>query len=75
MEVKIGVQYAARELVIDYAGSADDVQTAVSDALTHDGGLLVLEDSRGRRVVVPADRVAYVDIGEQTERRVGFGSV
>ncbi|MQA05142.1 MAG: DUF3107 family protein [Streptosporangiales bacterium] len=75
MEVKIGVQYAARELVIEYAGSADDVQSAVSDALGATDGLLVLEDNRGRRVVVPAARLAYVDIGEQTERRVGFGAV
>ena len=75
MEVKIGVQYAARELVVEYSGTADDVQQAVSDALKSDDGVLVLEDTKGRRVLVPSDRVAYVDIGEQTERRVGFGAV
>ncbi|MBO0829453.1 MAG: DUF3107 domain-containing protein [Streptosporangiales bacterium] len=79
MEVKIGVQHAPRELVVDYDGSADDVQAAVLVALGKQKGdtegLLVLEDTHGRRVVVPADRLAYVDIGEQTERRVGFGAL
>ena len=75
MEVKIGVQYAARELVVEYSGTADDVQQAVATALEGDDGMLVLEDTKGRRVIVPADRVAYVDIGEPVERRVGFGAV
>lgn len=75
MEVKIGVQYAARELVIDYPGTSDSVQQAVSDALADSDGVLVLEDHRGRRVVVPAQKVAYVEIGEQTERRVGFANI
>ncbi|HEX6444962.1 MAG TPA: DUF3107 domain-containing protein [Streptosporangiales bacterium] len=79
MEVKIGVQHAPRELVVEYGGSADDVQNAVLVALGRqkgdNEGLLVLEDTHGRRVVVPADRLAYVDIGEQAERRVGFGAL
>lgn len=75
MEVKIGVQYAARELVIEYQGTSDSVQQAVSDALADSDGVLVLEDHRGRRVVVPAQKVAYVDIGEQNERRVGFANI
>jgi hypothetical protein len=25
--------------------------------------------------MVPADRIGFVEIGEQTERRVGFGSL
>lgn len=73
MEVKIGVQHAARELVVEYGGTAEDVQTAVVNALSSD--LLVLEDTRGRKVLIPGDRLAYVDIGEQSERHVGFGSV
>lgn len=75
MEVKIGVQYAGRELVVEYSGTAEEVQAAVSDALNDDAGVLVLDDAKGRRVIVPADRLAYIDIGEQTERRVGFGAV
>jgi hypothetical protein len=72
MEVKIGVQNANRELVLDTDQSGDDVEKAVSHAL--DSGLLSLTDSKGRRVVVPADKLAYVEIGSPTVGQVGFRS-
>ena len=75
MEVKIGVQYAARELVLESTQSPDEVTKAVSDALKADLGLLTLVDEKGRRVLVPADKLAYVEIAEGEQRRVGFGSV
>ncbi len=75
MEVKIGVQYAARELVLESAQSADEVAKAVSDALRADLGVLTLVDEKGRRVLVPADKLAYVEIAENEQRRVGFASL
>ena len=75
MEVKIGVQYAARELVLESAQSPDDVARAVSDALRADLGVLTLVDDKGRRVLVPADKLAYVEIAENEQRRVGFGAM
>ena len=75
MEVKIGVQYAARELVLESAQSPDDVARAVSDALRADLGVLTLVDDKGRRVLVPADKLAYVEIAETEQRRVGFGAM
>lgn len=75
MEVKIGVQNAARELVLESTQTPDDIEKAVTAALAKSGGILTLVDDRGRRVIVPADRLAYVEIGEQLERRVGFGAM
>ncbi len=75
MEVKIGVQYAARELVLESTQSAEDVAKAVSDALKADLGVLTLVDEKGRRVLVPADKLAYVEIAESEQRRVGFGAM
>jgi hypothetical protein len=75
MEVRIGVQHAARELVIESAQSQDEVTAAVSAALKGDTGLLELNDESGRRVVVPSDKLAYVEIGESESRRVGFGAL
>lgn len=75
MEVRIGVQHAARELVIESAESQDDVTAAVSSALNGDSGLLELNDESGRRVVVPSDKLAYVEIGEPSSRQVGFGAM
>jgi len=72
MEVKIGVQQAARELTIDVDLSADDIQAAVDQALT--GGVLAFTDAKGRRIVIPGDKVAYVDISTSVTGQVGFRS-
>lgn len=75
MEVKIGVQYASRELVLESTQSPDEISKAVDDALRADIGVLTLVDERGRRVLVPADKLAYVEIAESEQRRVGFGAM
>ncbi|HEY0870608.1 MAG TPA: DUF3107 domain-containing protein [Acidothermaceae bacterium] len=74
MEVKIGVQYAAREIVVESGQTPAAVEALVAAAVK-DGGLLILADERGRRVLVPVEKLAYVEIGEASERRVGFGTM
>ncbi len=75
MEVKVGVKGAPRELSIESSLAPDALVAAVRAALADAGGLLVLTDDKGREIVVPADKLAYVEIGEQVERRVGFGTM
>ncbi|MDN4474947.1 DUF3107 domain-containing protein [Demequina sp. SYSU T00192] len=72
MEIRIGVQNVSREIAIDTDMSADAVAAAVAAAAK--GGTLDLTDAKGRRVVVPGAALGYVDIGEETKRRVGFGA-
>ena len=71
MEVKIGVQYAARELVLESAQSPAEVEQAVTQAIMAEEGILSLQDERGRRVIVPVAKLAYVEIAESA-RAVGF---
>ena len=71
MEVKIGIQFAPRELVLDSAQTPAEVADAVTDALASDSRILSLVDERGRRVLVPVDKLAYVEIAE-SPRPVGF---
>ncbi|AQU66677.1 MULTISPECIES: DUF3107 domain-containing protein [Streptomyces] len=75
MEVKIGVQHTPREIVLESGQSAEEVESAVGDALAGKAKLLSLTDEKGRKVLVPAERIAYVEIGEPTTRRVGFGTL
>ena len=75
MEVKIGVQHANRELVLESEQSPEEVEQAVADALAGKSGLLQLTDEKGRKVLVPADRLAYVEICEVSIRKVGFGAI
>jgi len=73
VEVKIGVQNAAREMVLESTQTPDEIAEAVQAAIAA-GGLLTLEDVKGHRILVPADRLAYVEIGTSASRRVGFGA-
>ena len=73
MEVKIGVQNAARELHIETDESAETVEKQVAEAIAG-GGVLALADSKGRKVLVPTDKLAYVELGHGTLGQVGFRS-
>jgi hypothetical protein len=73
VEIKIGVQQIAREIALESDQSPEEIDAAVRKAIA-DGGILTLEDDKGRRVMVPADRLAYVDISPAASRRVGFGT-
>jgi hypothetical protein len=71
VEVKIGVQYAPRELVLESSQTPNEIEQIVTDALAREG-TLSLTDERGRRVIVPVSKVAYVEIAEAAPRAVGF---
>ncbi len=71
MEVKIGVQHAPRELVLESAQSPAEVEKIVAQALA-DENVLTLQDEKGRRVIVPVEKVAYVEIAESSNRPFGF---
>ncbi|NGN70103.1 DUF3107 domain-containing protein [Streptomyces sp. A7024] len=75
VEVKIGVQHAPREIALESGQSAEDVEKTVAEALSGKIELLTLVDDRGRKVIVPADRIAYVEIGAPAARKVGFGAI
>jgi hypothetical protein len=73
VEVKIGVQNAARELHIDTDETSEAIEKQVAEALAA-GGVLSLADNKGRKVVVPVEKLAYVEIGHGTLGQVGFRS-
>lgn len=75
MEVKIGVHNATRELVLESNQSPEEIDNAVRAALASEDGLLELTDERGRRILVRTQHLTYIELGEQSERRVGFGAV
>jgi hypothetical protein len=74
MEVRIGVVYTTRELVLESDESAEQVASAVDKALEKSERMLWLTDNKGRRIGVPTDKIAYVEVaGDAGERKVGFG--
>jgi hypothetical protein len=74
MEVRIGVVYTARELVIETDDSVDVVSQNVDQALSNGDSMLWLVDNKGRRVGIPTDKIAYVEVAADAGgRKVGFG--
>jgi hypothetical protein len=74
MEVKIGVQNVNRELVFDSDQSSEDIEAIVAKALTGEDRVISLTDTKGRKVIVPTDKLAYVELGSPTIGQVGFRS-
>jgi Protein of unknown function (DUF3107) len=75
VEIKVGVKGAPRELVVDSPQTAAEIRTKIETAVKAGDGLLVLDDAHGRQILVPIDKLAYVEIGEPETRRVGFGAL
>ena len=73
MEVKIGILHISRELVIETAEDLESIEKKVADAVNAPD-VLTLTDAKGRRVVVPGERIAYVEIGGGVSGQVGFRS-
>jgi hypothetical protein len=72
--VRIAIADITSELSFECELSPAEIKSAVAKALA-DNSLLTLTDIRGHEVIVPAARIGYVEIGQPTERRVGFGAV
>jgi Protein of unknown function (DUF3107) len=75
MEVKLGVTYSPRELAVETELGTEEITRLVESALGGKHGVLWLTDSKGKKVGVPTDKLAYVEINEDVGgKRVGFGS-
>ena len=74
MEVKIGITDSPRELIFTSPQTPSEVEALVAAALGNkDSDVLGLTDDKGRRFLVHAAKIAYVEIGVADARRVGFG--
>ena len=74
MEVRIGVIYTPKELTVELDGKADEVVSTLEDALKGGSPVIWLTDKKGRRIGVPADKIAYIEVAEEDQaKRVGFG--
>jgi len=72
LEIKIGVQNVGREIVLESDQDAETLAKTVGEAINA-GTQLRLKDDKGRLIIVPGNALAYVEIGAEEVRRVGFG--
>lgn len=73
-EIRITVSDQSREISIETNVERDDVRTLVEAALKNSTPLL-LTDTRGRQFIIPAAKISSVEIGDISERRVGFAGI
>jgi uncharacterized protein DUF3107 len=76
VDVRIGITQAARELLVELPDDTDrdSLRAAITAALGGATDTLALVDRRGREVLVPAAKIAYIEVGaDEGERRMGFG--
>lgn len=72
MEIRIGIANTGRELSFETNQAAADVKKAVAAALDAAATHVTLADSKGNSYIVPTAGIAYVEIGTEESRRVGF---
>jgi hypothetical protein len=76
MEVKIGIQSVPRELVVETDTPADEIEQQLAEVLARgEHSVFTLSMSKGGKMLVPADKIAYVEFGAPEARRVGFGNI
>jgi Protein of unknown function (DUF3107) len=72
VEIRIGIVNSARELTFESAQAASEIEKTVSDALESDAKFVRLLDESGKVYVVPTATLAYIEVGSEKTRRVGF---
>jgi hypothetical protein len=72
VEIRIGIVNAPRELSFESAQSAEELTEQIQAGITSGTGILKLSDDKGRIYIVPTAGIAYVEVGTEESRRIGF---
>lgn len=72
MEIRIGIVNSPRELSFETEGTPDEIRDRVQKASVAGDVLIPFADSKGKEYLVAAASIAYLEIGTDTTRRVGF---
>jgi pyruvate/2-oxoacid:ferredoxin oxidoreductase alpha subunit len=72
VEIRIGIANTGRELNFETSQAAADVQKAVAGALDAGATHVTFSDAKGTSYIVPTASLAYVELGTEESRRVGF---
>ncbi|MDE0867671.1 MAG: DUF3107 domain-containing protein [Aquiluna sp.] len=72
MDVRIGIRDNARDISFESGLSAKDLMATVKKAIEASEPVLQLSDEKGSIILIPTSSIAYVEIGAEETRRVGF---
>lgn len=77
MDVRIGVLHTMKEIDVELAPGTDrdEIRKKIDEALADDDRVLWLTDRNGKEIGIPAERIAYIELGAAEEKpRIGFGA-
>jgi len=72
VDIRIGIANSPRELSFESSQSAAEIETSVSEALESNSPFIKLKDDKGTVYIVPSASFAYIEVGSEEARRVGF---
>jgi hypothetical protein len=72
VEIRIGIANTGRELSFETNAPADEVRSAVTSALESGTAHVSFSDVKGNSFIVPTAGLAYIELGTEESRRVGF---
>lgn len=72
MDIRIGITNTARELNFESDQSADLLKKTVADAFAEGAAIVTFTDTKGNSYVVPTAGIAFIEIGTEESRRIGF---
>jgi hypothetical protein len=77
VEVKIGIQSIPRELIVDTDTPPEEIERALATALSGADGqrIFAVDTLKGGRLLIPADKIAFLELSPDQARRVGFGNI
>lgn len=72
MEIRIGIRENQRDIAFETNLSSSQVSALVTNAFAAKQDLVSFEDDKGKTILVSVASIAFVEIGAEQNRRVGF---
>jgi hypothetical protein len=72
VDISIGITNSPREITFESSQSAAEVEKLVAEGLESKASFLKFTDAKGKLFIVPTATIAYLEIGSESSRRVGF---
>lgn len=72
MDIRIGIANSPREINFESSQSSAEIEKIVATALDSDAKFVSLKDDKGKLYIVPTAALAYLEVGSEESRRIGF---
>ena len=72
MDIRIGIADSPREINFESSQSSAEIEKIVATALDTDAKFVSLKDDKGKLYIVPTAALAYLEVGSEESRRIGF---